>query len=73
MKQTLPFPIGTRVRTPFVRGEEHVVRRITSFDKWSDKSDWKATADGGDPCPHCHRSATPIPLISVEWFKLVKP
>lgn len=63
--------VGMRVVSTFIRREEFVVRTLTAIaPDETCGSGFRASADGGDPCPHCHRpSGTPINGVDAAWFR----
>jgi len=65
-----PFTPGDIVVSKCYGDEGHIVRRITSCVKCADcGSGWRASADGGEECPTCHRTfGSPIPAVDSDWF-----
>ncbi len=50
------FKLGDKVRTAFIPGEEYIVRKVVGITKYSETMTY-ISADGGAPCPTCHRPA----------------
>ena len=72
MKATLK--VGDLVTSDYHHQEKTVVRKITKIKP--DKqygSGYYASADGGEPCPHCGRPfGTEINYVDSAWFVLVE-
>jgi len=68
--------VGDKVRTWYEIGAGKVTRRITSIEyvgtRWREDgtgSGYLASADPGEPCPHCNRLfAQPTGKIDAAWF-----
>jgi hypothetical protein len=73
-KSNPPFKVGDLVTSDFYRDNAKLVRKITSVRRdESCGSGWRASADGGEICPHCGRSEKPIHAVDSPWFVPVKP
>lgn len=66
---------GMKVTSDFHAGEGDVVRTLTALERSSVYgSGWYASADGGEPCPHCQRPmGQPISAVDAHWFEPVEP
>jgi hypothetical protein len=64
--------VGDVVVTDYRRDESGVKRKITGIMKSPvAESGFLASADGGEPCPHCGRTfAQPITMVDSAWFKV---
>lgn len=62
--------VGNLVRTNFVRGEEEIIRVVTTM--WKDStfpSGVCVSVSGGLPCPSCgHFKGTPISDVDGSFF-----
>ena len=66
--------VGAKVTSDKVFSETKVIRKITFIAK-SEKtgSGYIASADGGEPCPHCnHPMGKPIENVDAAWFNIVE-
>lgn len=77
------FKVGDKVKTRYRPEEAEVIRtlitlteaRETRYGGYETGSGYSAEADGGEVCPHCGRSATPIlgdgyyQGIDLAWFR----
>ena len=78
MLNKLPFEIGDKVRTYFVKNEEHIIRTVTKVTKVDAQFGWWDSfylicTDGGESCSSCGKtSGTPIQNIDASLFNIVK-
>ncbi|HSW65258.1 MAG TPA: hypothetical protein VLH56_18400 [Dissulfurispiraceae bacterium] len=65
-----PFIPGDSVVSYYHRDESHVVRRIEMCVADSGfGSGWRASADEGGSCPHCHRpNGRAVRNVDSAWF-----
>ena len=72
--QPQELQIGQKVVTDWDFKAPDVVRTLTTiFRDQKTGSGYKAAADAGEPCPHCHRTFTePTPAVDAAWFRPVE-
>ena len=70
-KDTYALSVGDKVTSSFNGGDDAgVIRKIHTIKKDpSCGSGARATADGGEPCPHCGRTCRSIIDVDASWFK----
>ena len=73
---TQPFKVGDLVQTNIHSESADVVRKVLKCVRSNCATGWLVVADGGEPCPHCGRRATPTvgasgQGIGSDWFTLV--
>lgn len=62
--------VGDKVRTKFYSDEKSIIRKVTAKERNRKcRSGWSVSADGGEPCVTCGRSAgKTINNIDAGWF-----